>query len=695
MKAVWNKELRTEKNHTLAFVYQWNAEKGDTLHLAASNLYRIFANGTLIGYGPARAPHGYSRVDSYDFSSYHGKTVRLVLEVFASNINTYYIVDELPFLAAELLRNNSLIADASQFAAFHLTDRIAHVQRFSFQRSFVESYDMKQCRSVFLREGSDMFPRVSTEEVKPNCLLERRVSYPKLNTIWAENYMEQGTITIDDTVTPMRDRSLTQIGDKLKGYPFDSLSECISDEVCGFLFHKADCLPSLSEMTYQLYDLGRTLTGFFCIHLSVKTNTTFYLLFDEVCTVHKSGTQVNPFRNTCCNVIKYHLAPGTYQLLSFEANSARFAALAVTQGDLSVSDFGMVLYENPDTDAFSFDTGDKELNSIIEAARHTLAQNAVDVLTDCPSRERAGWLCDSYFSSRAEALFTGKNLVEYNFLENYILSPPSPFLPKGMLPMCYPADHNDGIYIPNWAMWFVLELDNFWKRTNDRTLVDMAKQKIYDLIHFFSGYLNEDGLLENLDSWVFIEWSKCNDPDFICGVNYPSNMLYAAMLESAGTMYQDPTLILQARQMKSVIASQSFNGTFFEDNRIRCDGQLLPTGHTTETCQYYAFYFGVASPDEYPVLYQTLLDHFGPNRDHFHVYPDVFPSNAIVGNYLRLELLLNDGKYDQVLSECKSFFSKMAKQTGTLWEHSSQNASLNHGFASVAANYIIESVKNI
>ena len=97
MKAVWNKELRTEKNHTLAFVYQWNAEKGDTLHLAASNLYRIFANGTLIGYGPARAPHGYSRVDSYDFSSYHGKIVRLVLEVFASNINTYYIVDELPF----------------------------------------------------------------------------------------------------------------------------------------------------------------------------------------------------------------------------------------------------------------------------------------------------------------------------------------------------------------------------------------------------------------------------------------------------------------------------------------------------------------------------------------------------------------------------------------------------------------------
>ena len=27
-----------------------------------------------------------------------------------------------------------------------------------------------------------------------------------------------------------------------------------------------------------------------------------------------------------------------------------------------------------------------------------------------------------------------------------------------MLPMCYPSDHNDGVFIPNWAMWFVVQL---------------------------------------------------------------------------------------------------------------------------------------------------------------------------------------------------------------------------------------------
>lgn len=693
MKAVWNKEMREVKNHTLAFVYEWKAERGDSIKLAAASIYRMFVNGELIGYGPARAAHGYSRVDHYNFSEYAGKQVRAVIEVFASNINTFYIVDELPFFSAELSRNGQIMAEATDFTAYHLTDRITQIQRFSFQRSFAESYRMNHCRSLFYKGDNSIFPAVSTQEVEGNRLLERRVSYPKLNTVWANNCIEQGTVTVDETLPKMRDRSLMNISDALKGYPYEELTECLSDEVSGICYHKEQFQSeNLNSGGYRLYDFDRTLTGFFRLQTVVKQSAVVYIVFDEVVTSQADGIHINPFRNTCCNVIKYRLDPGTYELLSFEPNSARYAAVVVTEGELTEVQLGMVLYENPDAGTYTYQTGDEQLDSIIEAARNTFAQNAVDVLTDCPSRERAGWLCDSYFSSRAEALFTGKNLVEYNFLENYIMSPQSPFLPSGMLPMCYPADHNDHVYIPNWTMWFVLELKNYLDRTGDRELINRAKKRVYDLIAFFSRYLNADGLLENLESWVFIEWSKCNDPDYIKGVNYPSNMLYAAMLEAVGEMYDDSSLTEQAQKMRETIAKQSFNGSFFEDNRIRENGVLVPTGHLTETCQYYAFYFGTASPGEYRDLYQLMLSKFGPNRDAEKVYPEVFPSNAIVGNYLRLELLLKDKQYDQVLQECKAFFTKMAELTGTLWEHSSLGASLNHGFASVAANYIVECV---
>ncbi len=36
------------------------------------------------------------------------------------------------------------------------------------------------------------------------------------------------------------------------------------------------------------------------------------------------------------------------------------------------------------------------LKAIYDAAVETFRQNALDVYMDCPTRERAGWLCDSF-----------------------------------------------------------------------------------------------------------------------------------------------------------------------------------------------------------------------------------------------------------------------------------------------------------
>ena len=106
----------------------------------------------------------------------------------------------------------------------------------------------------------------------------------------------------------------------------------------------------------------------------------------------------------------------------------------------------------------SLDSGNPKLQAIFDAAIETYRQNTFDLFMDCPSRERAGWLCDSFFTARVERVLTGKSEVERNFIENYILPEHFRCLPEGMLPMCYPADHYDGVFIPNWAMWFVLEL---------------------------------------------------------------------------------------------------------------------------------------------------------------------------------------------------------------------------------------------
>ncbi len=687
MKTIWVKGLSQEKNIHLIFTYTYTPKEGDRLELVASNLYRLFVGGALIGYGPARAAHGYSRLDTYSLSPWAGKAVTLSVEVYSANINSYYTVEELPFFGAELYCGDRLLAEAQDFTAQRMTGRVQKTRRFSFQRTFSEIYHL---------QADPSYPVIETEEVAMNQLLPRYVSYPTLEPL-SGKLLETGTVTLKPEGDFFQNGAYSGLDQVFyKGFYPEELEDDAPKDAARFDY-TADASVTNKEMmplTYRIYDFSRTVTGFFSLKAQIKTAANLYILFDEVIAQEDSCRRVDPHRNNCCNIIKYTLEPGCYDLLTFEANSARFATVVMTVGCGEISDFKMVRYENPDVRYPLPDYGDPELNAIVEAAANSFAQNAVDILTDCPSRERAGWLCDSYFSGRAEHFFTGDNKVEKSFLENYARYTRRPGLPEGILPMCYPADHYRGKYIPNWTMWYILELKSYLERTRDRELIQLSREKVLGLVAFFQKYENEYGLLENLESWVFVEWSKCNQKDYVAGINFPSNMLWAAALEAASALYDLPQLAQKAQAMKETIRQLSYNGTFFEDNMLRDEnGKLLKTGHTTETCQYYAFYFGTATPASYPELWEKMRTVFGPRRDAQKVYPEVYPSNAIVGNYLRLELLLQEGYREQVLQECKDFFTGMAKLTGTLWEHSRLNASLNHGFASIAALYIDQCIR--
>jgi alpha-L-rhamnosidase len=282
-----------------------------------------------------------------------------------------------------------------------------------------------------------------------------------------------------------------------------------------------------------------------------------------------------------------------------------------------------------------------------------------------------------------------------------------------MLPMCYPSDHNDSVFIPNWAMWFVVELKEYLGRSNDRKLVDDLKPKVMALLNYFEPFKNPDGLLEKLESWIFVEWSEANN--FVQDVNYPTNMLYAATLDAAGEMYGVDSLRTEAEAIRETIRNQSWNGEFFVDNAlVGEDPRVLPspqdprvlgssgkpralvvTNNTSEVCQYFAFYFGVATPETYPELWKKLATRFGPGRKDNNPYPKVFFANSFVGNYLRLELLARYNLRSQILAESIGYFDYMAVQTGTLWENISAYASCNHGFASHVVHVFYRDVLGI
>ena len=232
--------------------------------------------------------------------------------------------------------------------------------------------------------------------------------------------------------------------------------------------------------------------------------------------------------------------------------------------------------------------------------------------------------------------------------------------------------------------------------------MEALRLKVLKLFEYFRPFKNQDGLLEKLQSWVFVEWSTAND--FVQDVNYPTNMLYAAALEAAAKMYGLSAWLEEAEEIRAVIRKQSYDGQFFVDNAVRKDQKLQVTRNRSEVCQYFAFYFGVATPATYPELWRTLREQFGPPRKKTHAFPEVHEANAFVGNLLRLEVLSGAGLQQQMLDESIAYLLYMAERTGTLWENVSASASCNHAFAShiiksfyrdVLGLYEIDSVNKI
>lgn len=683
---VWEEGKERAMHYFLAFRIPFSGGGPALLRLAASTSYQLFLDGAFVASGPARCAHGCFRVDELPLAPEgEGEHLAAVL-VAGYNMNGYALLEQPSFLQAELLRGGQVLAATGRpgIEAYFLPQKVRRVQRFSFQRPFCEEYRIDPDYHALLGAPGYTGQPVPLAPQPQGRLLPRGVPYPEYPPLQPVERVAQGAFWREEPGPYTYYKHVANIGPAIKGYPIQELESFITEEVRGFIYRPDEPAAPAAPLPLELAD-GHYATVRFPFngngHLSLQLETpagcVLYLLFDEILT----DGDVDFLRLNCANVIKYHLSPGVHRLVSFEPYNMQYLKLCVAKGECRVKSLCLRQVVRPHIEK-TLPTADGQLRQIYAAALETFRQNAVDLFTDCPQRERAGWLCDSFFTGRAEYALTGENQVEHNFLENYRLPERYKDHPEGMIPMCYPAEHYDGRYIPNWAMWLVLELWEYRQRTGDEGMIAAFRPKIEGLLRYFEKLENEQGLLEKLGTWVFLDGSASNQ--LVQDVSYPSNVLYGAMLRTAGALYGIQGLEEKGRALLQKTAELAYcpQTGFFSDNAARGeDGALRNTGLSSESGQYYFFLFGAATPQSHPALWQRLLDAFGPHRGP-DVYPQVAQSNAFIGVYLRLEMLWRQQCYEQVLREIRAYFAPMAAATGTLWENRTTRSSLNHGFAS-------------
>ncbi len=693
-KPVWAKDYKDEKNIMLEFSANMDfLGKFTSIKICADALYRLIVNGKIVAHGPQRAGKGFYRIDEIDLTHKlnRGEKNEIKIQVLTyGQVSFEYVLQE-AFLMAELILDGNVILATGKngdFTAKRILSKVQNTERYSFQRPCIEAWNLP----LEYSENLELF-ELGEKTVKP-----RTAPYPQLNVKPFDKLIAKGKMSIPN----IEDINVSSSKGHIENFMFDS-------EVVGATYRdyvaqmetteinhlKEDALNmcfNLKESEFINLKLPYENTGFLTFKAECEENSTVYFIFDEI-LCDEDIVPTNHYAGTT-NVIPFVFKKGSYDFTCIDPKSFHYLKVLSVKGKVKVENIGLMEYINPNGRIASFTSDDPALNRIYDAAVHNFEQGASDIFMDCPSRERAGWLCDSFFTGRTEKDLTGHSFVEKGFLENFFYATDFGKLPKGMFPMCYPSDIlftdqdiEKHAYIPNWAMFLVVELEEYVKRTGDKDIIELARPRFYELEEYFKGFINEDGLLEHLKSWVFLEHSQANK--WTQDVNFPSNMLYYAMLKAMARMYSDEALSIKADGIKETVKKLSFNGKFFRDHQIiEENGNRVIPEDITEVCQYYAFFSGVATKEEYPQLLEIIANDFGAGHKCEKTHPGVYPANAFIGNYLRMEVLSFNGYRKQVINEIKDYFDYMALRTGTLWESDTARSSCNHAFASHVVRFI-------
>ena len=696
---VWVQGRETEMNLWVSLRAIIKPGKRARLRVTGHAAYHVRMNGELIAFGPAKCGEGYYRVDDLDLSDYIQTTSVITITVAGYNCICGSILYKPSFICAELIENGEVTAATghSGFDCRYVTEHVQKAQRYSNQRTFGEVYEMTPEVNAWYSDAQADLSGYKAAVLSPvsdeKLFIARECGYNTYTKVFPEAIVSREAFALDaktaaDISYPhyMRPAVAT-------AFPPDEI------QLDTYLLYKnlitisstpANDPPAnepLAEGHAATYKWRGNTTGCICMRVKCKKSARIVILFEEYITPENEIIHYGSIHNC----VVWDLQKGSYDLSTFEPYTLQALRLYVISGEIEVERV-FVQYFGANQPDVAFTGCDDALREICAGAIETYRQNTFTIFMDCPSRERAGFLCDGFFTARVEYLLTGKNEIEHNFLQNFFMADQfHAEIPDGLFPCCYPS--HAGL-LNNWVMWLVIELREYFDRTHDFAFRDAIYERLLKTFSYFEKYENADGLLEKLDGWIWVDGDKTKCTELVQDVNYPTNILYAQAVEAMGRMYDKPALLEKAQRIKKTAEMQSYmpDKGFYCDNAIRSeDGLLHLSGEATETCQYYYFYFDATTPQKRPELWNRLKNDFGPGRvvpnqwptlKEDAPYPHIFPSNMLIGNQFRLSLLFRYADKEQFLNELKSYYLPMVRQTNTLWEHDTDKRSCNHAFGS-------------
>lgn len=499
-KPIFLKDLREEKNITAFFAanFDCSGENAKLLITGASN-YRITINGEFAGYGPGRAPHGYTRIDEIDIKDYVSWGLnQIVIELASYNCDTLSNVNNPGFLQAEIIADNKIVAATGHnFVGFADVERAQKVMRLSNERAFSE---------VYIRKGGSML-KIPVETVENKlAYMIRKTSFPKYEFITPERFAYKGKTEKNKCIEYPTSDFIHKINNDSKkgcnGFTKKEIEHKPLYDIIAKTFSVTDQNLELNfpitikKGEYAVLDMGKTVTGFIAHNVFVKTKTGRMIIG---LTKEDYKGVFCPLENDMINVLDYQMIDGEFEGESFEPYAFRYLYFFALDGDLELNSVSVREYAYPLEEYPGINTDNQAVKNIYENAVDTFRQSTIDIFMDSPST-RTGKFEDAFFTARTEFFLTGKSVVNDSMLNSVIVAREFEDIPNGLVPCCYPAE-TMGKYLPETALWYGLQVFEQIERSEQKP---DKYQKVLQGIYDWFKENQADGLKTNMLLFTFL-----------------------------------------------------------------------------------------------------------------------------------------------------------------------------------------------
>ena len=264
----------------------------------------------------------------------------------------------------------------------------------------------------------------------------------------------------------------------------------------------------------------------------------------------------------------YYPSGGQDEYVPFWFRVFRFMRLEVCTGDeaITIEKPTMVETAYPLETVTTFHSSDKELDQVWKISQRTLQMCMHETYEDCPYYEQMQYTADT----RLQMLFTyalgGDTRLGKRAIDDYHAS----LMPDGMIQSRYPVQVPQAI--PMFAFHWIFMLEDIYWESGDTAVPRRYRPTVDAILDWHERYLNEDGLLENMPYWQFLDWvpewmAKHGKPNAaFVGPSTAHNMVYVYGLQAAARLNRRTgrpdaarEYEIQAEKLKSVIEAKCWN----------------------------------------------------------------------------------------------------------------------------------------